>query len=245
MTLERSLSLSTGKSKKFCRRTLDIILSGVAILGLSPLLIAVAFAAAAVDGRPVFFHQTRIGRNGRRFLLHKFRTMSAHDGAERGLFEAGNTSRVMPFGRFLRKTKLDELPQLWNVLRGEMSIVGPRPEVPKWVAAYPDRWARVLAVTPGITDPASIHYRNEEELLNVADDPESLYRDVILPHKLDIYETYVRTRTGWKDLGLIISTIRALVLPRTPSRDLKTGASNSPKARGNRQSVPCDHEIKI
>ena len=117
-------------------------------------------------------------------------------------------------GAFLRKTKLDELPQLWNVLKGDMSIVGPRPEVRKWVDAYPDRWAKVLTVKPGITDPASIYYHNEEELLAQADDPEAYYRDHILPHKLDLYEEYVKTRSFYGDICLIIKTILTVFSPK-------------------------------
>ena len=117
------------------------------------------------DGLPVFFRQTRVGLLGHDFLLNKFRTMSLTKQSVHGSFDAGDRSRITGIGSFLRKTKLDELPQLWNVLVGDMSIVGPRPEVRKWVDAYPHRWAKVLTIKPGITDPASIFYRNEEELL--------------------------------------------------------------------------------
>ncbi|HEX2746850.1 MAG TPA: sugar transferase, partial [Verrucomicrobiales bacterium] len=115
--------------------------------------------------------------------------------------------RVTKTGRLLRKSKLDELPQLWNVIRGEMALVGPRPEVRKWVKAHPDRWAFVHTVRPGITDPASIEFRNEEELLAAAADPEALYREVILPRKLDLYENYIRTRASGRDLGILLKTV--------------------------------------
>jgi lipopolysaccharide/colanic/teichoic acid biosynthesis glycosyltransferase len=128
-----------------------------------------------------------------------------------GTFDAGATSRVTPIGRFLRKSKLDELPQLWNVLRGEMSLVGPRPEVRKWVDAYPERWTFVHAVRPGITDPASIRFRNEEEILAASTDPEATYRDVILPQKLVLYEDYVRDRSFWGDIAIILKTIAVVV----------------------------------
>lgn len=134
-------------------------------------------------------------------------------------FDAGDKSRITKIGSFLRKTKLDELPQLWNVLIGDMSIVGPRPEVRKWVDVYPDRWAKVLTVKPGITDPASIYYRNEEELLAQADDPMACYRDQVLPHKLDLYEEYVRTRTFWGDILLIFKTIMLVLFPKRYSTD--------------------------
>ena len=142
--------------------------------------------------------------------------MTVQAGTEKGSFEAGSARRVTPVGRFLRKTKLDELPQLWNVIKGEMSLVGPRPEVRKWVDAYPARWARVLEVKPGITDPASIVFRNEEELLAAAKDPEDAYRNAILPRKLDLYEEYLRTRTFWGDVGIIFKTMRVVVAPKKP-----------------------------
>ena len=128
-------------------------------------------------------------------------------------FDAGDSSRITGLGSFLRRTKLDELPQLWNVFKGDMSFVGPRPEVRKWVEVYPDRWAKVLTVKPGITDPASICYRNEEELLAQAEDPTAYYRDQVLPHKLDLYEEYVQTRTFWGDILLILKTISSVLFP--------------------------------
>ncbi len=185
----------------------DIIFSGIGLLLLSPLLIVVSGMILIFDGRPIFFRQTRVGMNGADFILYKFRTMRVIRGAASGTFDAGDSSRITKIGAFLRKTKLDELPQLWNVFIGDMSFVGPRPEVRKWVDAYPERWVKVLTVKPGITDPASIYYRNEEELLVQADDPVVCYRDQILPHKFDLYEEYVRTRTFLGDILLIFKTI--------------------------------------
>ncbi len=144
-------------------------------------------------------------------MLFKFRTMTVRKGTEQGSFDAGSAARVTRVGAFLRKTKLDELPQLWNVLKGDMSLVGPRPEVRKWVEAYPERWARVLTVRPGITDPASIEFRNEEDILAASPDPERTYREVILPRKLDLYEEYVRTRSFWGDVGILLKTVWAVV----------------------------------
>jgi len=178
------------------------------------LLIIVSGMMLIFDGRPIFFRQARVGINGTDFILYKFRTMRVERGAASGTFDAGDSSRITKIGAFLRKTKLDELPQLWNVFKGDMSLVGPRPEVRKWVDAYPQRWAKVLTVKPGITDPASIYYRNEEELLARSDDPVACYRDQILPHKLDFYEEYVRTRTFWGDISLIVKTFIAVIFPR-------------------------------
>jgi len=135
----------------------------------------------------------------------------ANGNVDGGSFEAGNASRVTRVGRFLRKTKLDELPQLWNVLKGDMALVGPRPEVRKWVEVYPERWAKVLTIRPGITDPASIEFRNEEEVLANATDPQDYYRSVILPRKLAMYEQYVATRSFWGDLGILVKTALAVV----------------------------------
>jgi len=134
------------------------------------------------------------------------RTEDSKRWVESGEFDAGDTSRVTSVGRFLRKTKLDELPQLWNVLKGDMSLVGPRPEVRKWVEVYPERWARVLTVRPGITDPASIEFRHEEKLLATSQDPERTYRDEILPRKLALYEQYVATWSFWGDIAILIKT---------------------------------------
>ncbi len=137
--------------------------------------------------------------------------MRPSPGVEKREFEPGDSFRVTPLGRFLRKTKIDEWPQLANVLKGEMSMVGPRPEVPKWVAAYPERWKIVHRVKPGITDPASVIYRNEEEILAAAADPEAAYRDEILPRKLALYERYVGSHGFGRDLGIIIKTVFAVI----------------------------------
>jgi lipopolysaccharide/colanic/teichoic acid biosynthesis glycosyltransferase len=178
---------------------------------LSPLLAILWLAVVAETGLPGLFRQRRVGRRGQDFTLLKFRSMTVRRGAEQGSFDAGNATRVTRVGRFLRKAKLDELPQLWNVLKGDMSLVGPRPEVRKWVEAYPERWAKVLIVRPGITDPASIEFRNEEELLARSPDPERTYREEILPRKLDLYERYVATRSFWRDVGILVRTVGAVV----------------------------------
>jgi lipopolysaccharide/colanic/teichoic acid biosynthesis glycosyltransferase len=193
------------------KRFFDILAAAAGLIVLSPMLAAVSLLVLLTSGAPVVFHQVRVGRHGQEFRLYKFRTMRTAPGAEHGSFDAGNTSRVTRAGEFLRKWKLDEILQLWNVLVGDMSLVGPRPEVRKWVDAYPERWARVLTVRPGITDHASIVYRNEEEELAKAEEPEQAYRHVILPRKLRLYEEYVRTRTFACDIGIIIKTLRAVL----------------------------------
>ncbi|GAO28538.1 bacterial sugar transferase [Geofilum rubicundum JCM 15548] len=127
--------------------------------------------------------------------------------AASGSFDAGDSSRVTRVGRWLRKSKIDELPQLWNVLVGDMSLVGPRPEVQKWVAVYPERWQVVHSVRPGITDNASIEFRNEEALLATSDAPETTYKEVVLPQKLALYENYVRQNSFLGDIRIIFKTI--------------------------------------
>ena len=201
------------------KRIFDFTVSLFALILLLPLFILIMAGIMIFDSRPVLFRQMRVGVNGSDFLLNKFRTMRVVREADSGTFDAGDMSRITKIGAFLRKTKLDELPQLWNVFKGDMSFVGPRPEVRKWVDIYPERWAKVLTVKPGITDPASIYYRNEEELLAQADDPVACYRDQILPHKLDLYEEYVRTRTFWGDILLIFKTIMLVLFPKRYSSD--------------------------
>ena len=194
----------------FMKRILDIVGALPGGVLLSPLLAVVWLAVVLESGLPGLFRQRRMGRGGSEFTLYKFRTMTVQRGTERGSFDVGSSARVTRVGKMLRKTKLDELPQLWNVLVGDMSLVGPRPEVRKWVEAYPEQWTRVLSVRPGITDPASIEFRNEEELLAAAPDPETYYREVILPRKLDLYEEYVETRSFWGDVGILLKTVWAV-----------------------------------
>jgi lipopolysaccharide/colanic/teichoic acid biosynthesis glycosyltransferase len=195
------------------KRTLDVALAALGLLLLLPALALIALAVRLGSPGPALFRQVRVGRGGRDFVLLKFRTMTVRAGSESGTFDAGDASRVTRVGRLLRATKLDELPQLWNVLRGEMALVGPRPEVRRWVEAAPGRWALVHTVRPGITDPAAIAFRHEERLLAAAADPEATYRAEILPRKLALYERYVRTRSLGGDLGILLRTLAALFAP--------------------------------
>jgi lipopolysaccharide/colanic/teichoic acid biosynthesis glycosyltransferase len=193
------------------KRCLDLSASLAGIIILSPIFMAIAVLIRLFSGPPVFFRQTRVGKDGREFLLIKFRTMMISRGAEKGKYEPGNLSRITSFGRFLRNTKFDELPQLFNVLTGDMSLVGPRPEVKKWVAVYPERWAAIHKVRPGITDPASLIYRKEEELLADSVEPEKIYREEILPQKLSLYEEYLRKRSFLMDFSIIMKTIFSVI----------------------------------
>ena len=193
------------------KRLFDALVAAAGLLLLSPLLLCAGLAVIVFDGRPVFFFQERIGRRGRPFRIVKFCSMRAPADGRSHDFDLGNQSRVTRLGRFLRTTKIDELPQLWNVLKGEMSLVGPRPEVQKWTEVYPERWALVHSVRPGITDPASILYRHEEKTLSALANPEKAYREEILPKKLELYEEYVRSHSFSGDLRLLMETFLAVI----------------------------------
>ena len=199
------------------KRAFDLLCVISGLLFLSPLFALIALAVYLDSGLPVFFRQERVGRDGRSFLLWKFRTMVL--GADRlgGELTVGRDPRVTRIGRVLRATKLDELPQLLNVLRGEMSLVGPRPEVPRYVALYDDKQRAVLRLTPGITDPASITYRHEAELLGQSRDPERMYTQQIMRHKIEINLAYAQRATLWSDCGILAQTVRSLLDVAPPS----------------------------
>lgn len=187
----------------------------VAVLGLlvlSPLLALLSVAIWLDSGWPVLFRHRRVGRKGRTFELLKFRSMVVNHGGP-SLTRKGE-ARITRVGAWLRRWKLDELPQLVNVVRGEMSLVGPRPEVPEYVDMQDPLWQRVLAARPGITDPASVEFRNEEELLAAAEDVERYYRTVILPRKLELSAAYLERRTFFSDLEILFRTVAASWLPR-------------------------------
>ena len=193
------------------KRVFDVATALLGLVLLAPLFVAVAVWIKLDSPGPVFFRQERIGRGGVPFRIHKFRTMRV--GAEMAgpALTVGADPRITRAGAFLRRTKIDELPQLIDVLGGDMSVVGPRPEVPRYVAAYPPELrAKVLSVRPGITDPASLQFRDESTLLAQAADPEREYRDVVLPAKLRLAADYVDSATLGGDLRLIAATVRAL-----------------------------------
>jgi lipopolysaccharide/colanic/teichoic acid biosynthesis glycosyltransferase len=189
----------------------DRLLSALALCLLSPLLAVIALAVFSGSGWPVFFKQERVGRWGSSFELLKFRTMRTGKGGPS--ITARGDVRVTAVGRFLRKFKLDELPQLWNVVRGEMSLVGPRPEVPQFVDMNNPVWRAVLQVRPGITDPASIAFRNEEELLAKAADPISFYEKRVLPAKLALNLEYLDRKCFLLDMKVILQTAWCALSP--------------------------------
>jgi len=193
------------------RRVFELFLVLFGLILIFPIWIIISILIVINSGFPIFFRQTRVGKEGKDFRLLKFRTMRPNKISEKGSFDVGDTSRVTSIGRFLRRTKLDELPQLINVLTGEMSLVGPRPEVRRWVNIYPEQWRLVHKVKPGITDNASILFRNEEEILASSLSPEITYREVILPKKLSLYLEYVKTQSLAQDCRIIFKTILILI----------------------------------
>jgi len=192
------------------KRAFDLVTASIGLLLLAPLFIVLALWVRLDSPGPVFYRQQRVGRGGMLFRIFKFRTMVARPSDGRQL-TVGRDPRVTRAGHFLRKSKLDELPQLLNVIQGSMSLVGPRPEVPRYVACYPPEVrALVLSVAPGITDWASILYKEESEILGRAADPERAYVEKILPAKLEYYVRYVRERSLWVDLRIIVHTLVAI-----------------------------------
>jgi lipopolysaccharide/colanic/teichoic acid biosynthesis glycosyltransferase len=196
------------------KRIFDLLCCLIALAALLPLLLILAIAVKLSSRGPIIFAQERVGRGGRRFRLYKFRTMVA-DAAERGpAITRGGDARVTGVGKLLRRFKLDELPQLWNVVKGDMSIVGPRPEVPKYVAMFPNEYEQVLTVRPGITDLATLEYRDEEAILNQAQDAEKFYVETVLPAKLKLNLEYLDKRSFCFDLRLVLLTLLRIVKPR-------------------------------
>ena len=193
------------------KRSIDIILSLLGIIILSPIMIIVSMAVFISMGPPIFFEQTRVGQYNCNFLLLKFRTMHKRSENKGFLTIGQRDSRISAVGYFLRKLKLDELPQLFNVLKGEMSLVGPRPEVRKFVALYNEQQKKVLSVRPGITDYASIKFVRESELLSQSHTPEKLYVEKIMPEKLSLNIAYIDDGDIFQDFKLILFTIWTII----------------------------------
>lgn len=194
------------------KRIFDIFFAGLGLILLSPLFVLVAIAIKFDSKGPVFFRQDRVGQYGRIFKIHKFRTMSVRQDSKDLQITVGADHRITNVGHFLRKTKLDEIAQLVDVLKGDMSLVGPRPEVPKYVSYYPsDVKGIVLSVKPGITDRASIEFKDESAMLGQSTDPEKTYIQKVLPIKLNYYVDYAKQHTILGDLFIILSTIKALL----------------------------------
>ena len=189
------------------KRLFDITASFFGILILSPLLIFIGLWVGLSSKGGVFYKQIRVGKNNKDFKLYKFRSMRVNSDKQGLLTVGSKDSRITKAGYFIRKYKIDELPQLFNVLKGDMSFVGPRPEVRRYVDLYSEEQMKVLSVRPGITDPASIKYRNENDILSSQSNPEQYYIQHIMPDKLKINIDYINTRTFVKDIKIIFQTI--------------------------------------
>ncbi|HZG01654.1 MAG TPA: sugar transferase [Chitinophagales bacterium] len=196
------------------KRLFDIVLTLTALVVLFPILLLIGMLVVLDSKGPMIYKQQRIGKNEKPFWLFKFRTMKHHSDKQ-GLLTIGERDpRITRLGYFLRKSKLDELPQLWNVLTGDMSIVGPRPEVKKYVDMYDDRQRRVLDVRPGLTDPASLEYIDENKILESFDHPEEAYIKMIMPRKLELNLDYIERRNFFFDLFIMVRTLMRIVMPR-------------------------------
>ncbi len=193
------------------KRILDIIIASIALVALFPLMILIAACVLLFSGRPVFYYQERVGKNWQPFRIIKFRTMVA--GAEKmgpGI-SSGDDSRITGIGRILRKFKLDELPQFFNVLKGDMSVIGPRPELFKYAKCFYDDYTLILKYKPGITDYASVFYRDEAALLINREDKEQFYITEILPSKINLYKKYISEIGFFTDVKILFDTIRGLI----------------------------------
>ncbi|HEX8367784.1 MAG TPA: sugar transferase [Pyrinomonadaceae bacterium] len=194
-------------------RTAEIYLSLAGLALLFPLFVALAVLVKSTSKGTVFFRQKRIGLGGSEFVLYKFRSMRSD--SEGLKLTAQDDKRLTGAGKWLRRYKLDELPQLWNVFRGDMSFVGPRPEVAEYVDSKNPLWQEILKVRPGITDPVALRLRNEEQLLASVEDKESFYTEILQPFKLRGWAGYARHKTWKTDLSILLRTFKVILLPNT------------------------------
>ncbi len=198
-------------------RARDVVVAGLGLVLLSPLLLIIAVLVRLDSPGPALYRQVRVGLHGTPFRIHKFRSMAT--GGVGPAVTASDDPRITRVGRWLRASKLDELPQLIDVLRGKMSLVGPRPEDPRYVDHWPsDLRPEILSVRPGITDPATVLLRNEAEILAQSPDPERTYVEELLPLKAQAYLSYVRNRSFVGDISVILATLQAIILPTPNAR---------------------------
>jgi lipopolysaccharide/colanic/teichoic acid biosynthesis glycosyltransferase len=201
------------------KRLFDILFSFIGLLLLQPLFVVTAIMIKVDSAGPVFFRQGRVGKNFRRFMIYKFRTMVV-DAEKKGLrITSGGDRRVTRVGRMLRKFKIDELPQLFNVLKGDMSLVGPRPEVEEYVKLYEKDYREILKKRPGITDVSSIIFREEEAVLENQVDPEGYYKKILLPEKIRLAKEYIGNSSFLYDLKLILTTLHEIFYPPAIAHD--------------------------
>jgi len=207
-----SEKVRTASIKSGLPRHIEAVIALAGLVMVAPLIALAAIAIAVTSRGPVIFRQKRMGRKGRPFTMYKLRTMRVTNSGPQ--VTAGDDTRVTPIGKFLRKTKLDELPELWNILKGDMSLIGPRPEVPRYIDLEDPVWRLVLEARPGITDPMTLRLRNEEALLvEVEGDRERFYIETLLPFKLEGYLDYLQARSWRSDLKVLWQTIVAVAFP--------------------------------
>lgn len=216
-------------------RPLEAALALAGLVVASPLILLAAVAVRLSSPGPVLFRQQRVGQGGRPFVLLKFRTM--REQTHGPLITAKGDARITRVGRILRASKLDEVPELWNVIKGDMSLVGPRPEVSKYVDPGDPLWQEVLRVRPGITDPVTVRLRDEEGLLaSLGEDPERSYRELLQPFKLKGYVEYLARRTSWSDLRVLGMTLKAILAPSKAApqvlEELLSGRERCPLGQG-------------
>ena len=203
----KSDSFYIGYGKRIC----DFIISSILLLVLSPIFIVIALLVKTDSKGPVIYSQLRVGRNWKVFTLYKFRTMK-NDSQSNGLrITVLNDSRITPIGRILRKYKLDEMPQLFNIFKGDMSVVGPRPESKKYVELYKEDYSEILQIQPGLTDYALIEFRNEEEILAGYEDAEQAYINLILPEKISLYKKYINEMSFVTDVKIVLKTFLRVI----------------------------------
>ena len=218
------------------KRTIDLLVSAAGLVLLSPVFLLLAVAVRITSPGPVFYRQERMGHRGSHFRIFKFRSMVQDADNLGGTLTVKGDARITPLGRYLRRHKLDELPQLINVLRGEMSLVGPRPEVPEYADMFPRSYERILQIKPGITHSATLFFRNEERLLSRVDDPRSLYIERVMPYKMMLYVEDMRRSNVGRDLLTIIDT--ALRITRTVTiAELDSFAERLPRVVEPAESV--------
>jgi len=212
--------------RRYGKRLLDFFASLIGLLAFAPLLLIISLAVKLGSRGPVMFRQDRVGRDRQMFKMWKFRSMVCDADKAGPLITASGDCRITPLGRYLRRWKLDELPQLWNVLVGNMSLVGPRPELAFYVRNYSPEQLGVLGVRPGITDLATLEYRNEEEILAAASDRERFYTQVVLPHKLELNLKYIKTFSLRLDLIVILMTLKLVQHRPAPKTAISEGSSS-------------------
>lgn len=198
-----------GRGKLAVKRAFDVCCSALGLAVLSPLLLVISGVVGFTSPGGVFFRQERIGKGGKPFTIYKFRSMRKDNAGLK--ITTGHDARVTPVGKFLRKSKMDELPQLWNVLKGDMSFVGPRPEVQEYTDLYNEEQRQIFLVRPGITDLASIEFRNENDLLTDSEDPNRTYIEEIMPQKIDLGLTYIENLSPLYDIKLIFRTLVTVI----------------------------------